>query len=453
MLSGEVHFGASGELTLLDDGARSGSTSPRAARGRPRPREPDRRRPRCAAAFDGGGVPALEHRVRDDPRGQRRVARRSTCRREQMFLVRKEADGLNVYEEDEAGADRAVRLERHEERQGRHLQARPLPRLRVPALRPDAGRAAGLGRQHAARRSSRPRACASRPRCATGSAASPCCCRRSTGRPGTTLVSRPGRRAGAPTPCRTSGPDARARRSSRAPARCRPSTRTTSPGSYGEDREGARGAARQVPVRARRRSTQSNFGVVRFELDERRPRRSPARTSTRHPPGKHEGGARQHLPRRARALRRRAAEAAPSTAGGGLTRWRTSATTSSARRAPSSTRIEDLVDDDRRRPARPARARGRPRPAARARSTARTRTASAPPLTAIDEYINAVDADAEKLKVAIESIKAYVEVLDDGLRRGEDRGPGDRRRRGALPAVPVRDRRPDEVRAPEPRTP
>src|SRR5262245_3744300 len=36
-----------------------------------------------------------------------------------------------------------------------------------------------------------------------------------------------------------------------------------------------------------------------------------------------------------------------------------------------------------------------------------------PPLTGVDEYIKAVDADAEKLAVALESIKAYAKFWTD----------------------------------------
>ena len=46
-----------------------------------------------------------------------------------------------------------------------------------------------------------------------------------------------------------------------------------------------------------------------------------------------------------------------------------------------------------------------------------------PELTGIDEYINAVDPDAEKLKVALDSIKAYGAWLDSHELGGAARGP------------------------------
>jgi hypothetical protein len=49
--------------------------------------------------------------------------------------------------------------------------------------------------------------------------------------------------------------------------------------------------------------------------------------------------------------------------------------------------------------------------------------AKPPPLTGVDEYIKAVDADAEKLAVAIESIKAYAKFWTDVFEAAEAEDP------------------------------
>lgn len=68
------------------------------------------------------------------------------------------------------------------------------------------------------------------------------------------------------------------------------------------------------------------------------------------------------------------------------------------------------------------------------------------PDPALQQYLSAADPKAEQLKVTFDAIKDLHQVLDHGVRRGEDRGPVDRRRRAALLPAPDHDRRPDQVR-------
>ena len=131
VLSGEVHYGAAGELTYWRRGLKR-LTLDAAARGRSEHRSRSPRSPRnvCVTAFQQAGFNLSDITVRSGAEGNDEwiVA---DVRTEQMFLVRKENDGLNVYEEEEPARYRAVRLERAEERQGTDLPARAPPRLRV----------------------------------------------------------------------------------------------------------------------------------------------------------------------------------------------------------------------------------------------------------------------------------------------------------------------------------
>ena len=356
-----------------------------------------------------------------------------------MFLVRKESDGLNVYEEEQPARIAQFISSGLKNLKARHLQARrgcsasgfalldltPAERLIWTDKTPAAAQAArGRPLRPGRARPARQRA---------GAAAD-----RATGRRGRRWCSAGPTSRGGWTRSATSARTASGSRSRR-PGPLPEFDPTDVEGTYGKIASDHAGLLGQAAVR-RGVVYQSNFGLVRFERDGEK--LVACQDLYSHPPGKDEGGARERLPRPTGESSARSARSCRSTSRARPEAWASSSAT--RRRSPK--RVLDASRGaDRGRSADDTLvAAGRSRLTSGSRWGRSTRRSSQEEGRAAggrqrDRRVHQRRRrDRREAQGHGRLDQGLHEALDERLRRGEDGGPVDRRRRARVSALPVR---------------